>query len=171
MIRLLTALDRLVGQLLQWLVVAALAGVLVLVTLGILARSLPVLSVSGYDEVIELLVAWMTFAGGVALWREGTLFRVDLLGSLLPRPLGRGLTVVMRALMLIFALVFSLEGWRFTAGAIETTPFLLVSKRLWYAAMPASGLLMTIYALVDLVRPRPAATTMLPPRPPRGKRT
>ena len=72
--RILAPIDRLVAALLRWLVILALAGVLVLIALGILTRSLPVFTMSGYDEVIELLVAWMTFcrrrrlvAGGHAL--------------------------------------------------------------------------------------------------------
>ena len=177
--RILAPIDRLVAALLRWLVILALAGVLVLIALGILARSLPVFTMSGYDEVIELLVAWMTFAGGVALWREGTLFRVDLAG-LLPWPaLTIALDLLVRLLMLTFALVFTYEGWIFTAQSIETMPFLLVSKQPWYAAMPVSGALMTAYAVAALLRPRrqpvpetapvavPASVDLAPPPPAR----
>ena len=166
--RILAPIDRLIAAVLRWLVILALTGVLILIALGILARSLPFFTMSGYDEVIELLVAWMTFAGGVALWREGTLFRVDL-ASLLPwRPLTIAIEVATRLAMLGFALVFTYEGWIFTAQSIETMPFLLVSKQPWYAAMPVSGVLMTVYALAALFRPRstpasetaPAAVTM-----------
>ncbi len=148
----LNALDRALAALLRALVIAALILILVLITLGVLVRLVPLFSMSGYDEVIEFLVAWMTFAGTIALWRQGLLFRIDLLVFLPPGLALRGLQVLSRLLMLVFALVFTWKGWEFTAGSIETMPFLFVSKIPWYASMPVCGAFMVVYALTDLVR-------------------
>lgn len=165
---LLRSLDRLIATVVRWLVIVCLAGILALVASGVVARSFPWFSMSGYDEVVELLVVWMTFLGGVALWREGALFRVDLVGLIGWRPLAAGLDLLARLAMLAFAVVFTVEGWRFAAGAIETMPFLLISKQAWYAAMPVSGVLMTAYAVAGVLGRggtawRPAAPATLDP--------
>ena len=147
----LAAVDRTLARLLRYAVIAMLAVILVLVALGVFVRLVPLFSMSGYDEIVELLTVWLTFVGAVALWREGALFRVDLLAPALPPRLGRAVEVAARLLMLLFALVFTYKGWTFTAGAIETTPFLGVSKQPWFAAMPVCGALMVVYALAGVV--------------------
>ena len=64
MVRALTALDRGVVFLIRWFVVLALMAMLVLLALEIFVRLVPVFSMSGYDEVIEFLVAWTFFGRG-----------------------------------------------------------------------------------------------------------
>lgn len=148
----LAKLDRLFFAFLRAFVITALAIILVLITLGVIARVVPVFSMSGYDEVIEWLIAWMTFAGTIALWRQGLLFRVDLI-SMLPSPLTvKWVNVLTRILMLLFAVVFTWKGWEFTVDSIETMPFLFISKIPWYASMPVCGAFMIVYAIIDLIR-------------------
>jgi TRAP-type C4-dicarboxylate transport system permease small subunit len=151
-VALFAQLDYLFGRLLRAFVIAAIALILILITLGVVARLVPVFSMSGYDEVIEWLVAWMTFAGTVALWREGTLFNIDIVSSLSSAWAVRLLNVAARLLMLLFAVVFTWKGYEFTAGTVETMPFLFVSKLPWYAAMPVCGAFMILYALIGLWR-------------------
>src|SRR5690242_11129500 len=104
-------IDRWLFAFLRAFVIAALAITLVLITFGVIARVLPVFSMSGYDEIIEWLIAWMTFAGTIVLWRQGTLFRVDLI-SMLPSPLAvRSIDLFTRLLMLAFAIVFTWKGY------------------------------------------------------------
>jgi TRAP-type C4-dicarboxylate transport system permease small subunit len=165
MVRTLTALDRGVVFLIRWFVVLALMAMLVLLTLGIFVRLVPVFSMSGYDEVIEFLVAWTVFLGAVALWREGTLFKVELVDLLGSVRLVRLADLLARGLMLAFAIIFLREGWEFAAGSTETMPFLFVSKQPWYAAMPVAGLLMTVYGIAGVVQWRFARHAM-PSKPP-----
>ena len=120
---LVATLDRLLAAFLRWFVIAALAITLILITLGVIARVVPVFSMSGYDEVIEWLIAWMTFAGTIALWRQGLLFRIDLTQFLRSRLMVTAVNVLSRILMLAFAIVFTWKGWQFAAGSIETMPF------------------------------------------------
>jgi TRAP-type C4-dicarboxylate transport system permease small subunit len=150
--RILLALDHLLGRILRLFVIFAIAATLVLISLGVVARVFPYFSMSGYDEIIEWLIAWMTFAGAVALWRGGSLFRVDLLVFMSSGLLLRVVSVLARFLMLVFAVVFTWKGYEFAADNIETMPFLYISKTPWYAAMPVCGALMVVYAAAGLVR-------------------
>jgi TRAP-type C4-dicarboxylate transport system permease small subunit len=154
-LRLLAALDAGVALVIRWFVVLALLAMLVLLALGIFVRLVPVFSMSGYDEIIELLVAWTVFVGTVALWRESGLFKVELVQLLGSARLMRVADLASRLLMLAFAVIFMIEGWKFATGSTETMPFLFVSKQPWYAAMPVAGLLMTAYGIAGVVQSWP----------------
>ncbi len=144
--------DRAVALTCRWTVIGCFFGLFLLLSLGILQRLLPLIKLSGYDEIVELLFVWMTFTGSVALWREGALYRVEAVDRLL-KPRGRqALAVVTSLAMLALAAILALKGWTFLLESGETTPFLQIDKAYWYAAIPVCGALMSIYSLAALWR-------------------
>lgn len=144
--------DAFVAAALRWFVVGCLLGLFVLLTLGIVQRSVPALKLPGYDELIELLFAWLTFMGAAALWREGALYRVGALDRLLPPGARRVVGIGINLLLLTLLWVFVAKGWEFASQSGETTPFLQADKIWWYAAIPVSGVIMTAYHLAALWR-------------------
>ena len=141
--------DRLVEKGTRYTVIFSIVAIMILLALGIFVRLVPVFSMAGYDEIIEFLFAWMTFLGTVALWRQGSLFKVELLRDI-PSPIAKWIHLAVNLCLLLFALVFTWWGWKFAMGATETTPFLMLPKKTWFFAMPATGALMTIYAIAFL---------------------
>jgi TRAP-type C4-dicarboxylate transport system permease small subunit len=105
MMALLATLDRAVGAVCKWGVIAALLGLFFLLLTGVIVRLVPVLSISGYDEIVELLVVWMTMLGAVALWREGGLYRVVVIEEMMRPAARRALNLLHHVLMLAFALM------------------------------------------------------------------
>ena len=148
----LRAADRAVAFACKWGVVGALIGLFFLLLAGVLTRALPIVSITGYDEAVEFLFAWMTFLGAVALWREGALYNVALVLVSVPPGLRHLIEVCIKFVMLVFALVLLIKGYEFVAGSGETTPFLRLDKAYWYASIPISGFLMCIYSIAALVR-------------------
>jgi TRAP-type C4-dicarboxylate transport system permease small subunit len=145
-------LDRGLIALLRAAVALAVIVIFVLLLLGVVVRATPLFSMAGYDEIVELLVAWTVFLGAVVLWREGAHFRVEFLQrSLAPRA-AWVVEGVAYALALAFALVFSYQSYLFAAGTAEMTAFFAMSKTVWYASMPVAGALMVVAALADLWR-------------------
>jgi TRAP-type C4-dicarboxylate transport system permease small subunit len=145
--------DRSLDRLMRFAIMGALCLLLLLLTYGMIVRWLPSLDVVvGYEEIIELITVWMTFVGAAVLWREGSLFRVDVLLHAVPDAVARGFDFATQGLMLCFALVFTWQGWVFASENIENTAFLMVSKTSWYMAMPVSGTLMIIYTLAAIWR-------------------
>ncbi|WP_375457765.1 TRAP transporter small permease [uncultured Enterovirga sp.] len=149
---LLLRLDRGVAAFCKWGVVACLIALSVLLLLAVLVRFLPWNVLSGYDEAIEWLFAWMSFLGALALWREGTLYRVGFLDAMVSEGWKRALGVFNQALMLAVALVLTLKGGEFMAVAGETMPFLGLDKGWWYLAIPATGAVMTLYSIAGMWR-------------------
>lgn len=152
MSELLARADRAIAGTCRWGVCACFLGLFVLLSLGILQRMLPLFKVPGYDELVELLFIWMTFLGALALWREGTLYRVDLLERMLDASGRRVLESLIHLSMLAIAAILSWAGWDFLRQSGETTPFLQVDKMWWYAAIPVCGTLMCVYSVVAVWR-------------------
>ena len=148
----LEVLDRWVERCIRWFAMLAMTAIVALMLLGVVARFVPVFSMSGYDELIEFLIAWIVFLVAALLWRDGTLFRADGLELLLRPPAASAVRRAIQVIMLVFALVFTWYGWTFAFNAAETVAFLGVSKKGWFAAMPVAGVLMVAYSLAGMVR-------------------
>jgi TRAP-type C4-dicarboxylate transport system permease small subunit len=148
----IAALDRLLAATCRWIVIGCLLGLFALLTLGIVQRSLPLFTITGYDELIELLFGWMVFVGALALWREGALYRVDMLERALPRRPRLALAALIHLAMLAVAAMLALKGWDFLRMAGETTPYLQIDKSYWYAAIPICGAIAALYSLAALWR-------------------
>ena len=149
---LLLRADRAVAQTCRRIVIGCLLGLFLLLSLGIVQRMLPLVKLSGYDELIELLFIWMTFVGSLALWREGALYRVEAIDRLLGLRARRAFAIATHSCMLALALLLAIKGWDFMRESGETTPFLQIDKAYWYAAIPACGALMSFYSTAALWR-------------------
>jgi TRAP-type C4-dicarboxylate transport system permease small subunit len=149
---LLSMLDRAVAAICRLGVILAMLGLFFLLLIGVIGRSVPVVAISGYDEIVELLVVWLTMFGAVALWREGALYRVASLEAMLPPALRRALAVAQQGIMLGFALILVWFGTVFMLDSAEIAPFLGWDRAWWYVAMPISGVPMALYSVAGIWR-------------------
>jgi TRAP-type C4-dicarboxylate transport system permease small subunit len=145
-------MDGVIAFLCKWGVIGCLVGLFFLLLTAVIVRLVPIVTISGYDEVVEWLFAWLVFLGALALWREGALYRVVLIELSVSPLLRQGIIVGSQLLMLLFALVLTIKGYEYLRDAGEATPFLGIDKSFWYVVMPGVGALMTIYSAVGLWR-------------------
>lgn len=148
----LSRVDRVVQGAGRAAVTLALVAMLALLALGVLVRTFPVIPLAGYDEIVELLMAWMTFLGAAVLWGEGSLYRVDVLTAKLGPRTGAIVRLGVLLVSLVFAVILTREGWRVATLSAETTPFLRFPKSIAYASMPVAGVIMIGYALAGVGR-------------------
>lgn len=112
------------------------------------------------DEVAALAFTWTVFLFASSLVREGGHVRVTLLIDALPPMIAE---VLERAIMLLifgFGILMLWTGWNFaefTLGQVSPA----VRYPLWMrnATVPISGLLISIHALLLLLRPAPIHTS------------
>lgn len=144
-------MDRGLAEAMRMLCITAFVVLIVLVTMLILNRFVPLFSLGWADEIVEMAFAWMTFLGAAYLWRSRSHFRVDLIPSMLAGTrAGKALEIVLSLLSLLFFLVFTYEGAVLTMRTAMPSPILAWPKALWYMIMPFAGLIMTGYTLRDL---------------------
>lgn len=152
MMAVLKGLDRVVflackyGALACFLVLFALLG------LAIILRLVPLFTIPGYDEIVEWLFIWLVMLTSLALWREGSLYRVVMFEDLLPAGGRKALEIAINLAMLAFAVTLAVYGFEFMQMSGETTPFLRLDKAWWYAAIPLCTAVMALYSLAWLWR-------------------
>lgn len=113
------------------------------------------------DEVASLAFTWTVFLFASALVRTGGHVRVTLLVDALPPILGELVERGIMMLVLCLGLVMLWTGWNFaefTAG--QVSPAVRYPVWLKNAAVPVSGALIGIHALIQLIRPRPIHTAL-----------
>jgi TRAP-type C4-dicarboxylate transport system permease small subunit len=148
----LLQLDKTIAHFLKWTVIACFFGLFLLLVFGIVQRSFPAISVSGYDELIDLLFVWLTFSGTAALWREGSLYRVGAFDKIWSLALRRLISIAIHVAMLFLLWILVYFGTDFGFNSGETTPYLQANKIYWYVAIPLNALLMSAYSIVAILR-------------------
>lgn len=151
------------GRALTTLCGALLIMIVLVITWEVLARYLPGVRSPNWTEELSLaLLVWLGLLGTALGIRAGENLRVALLVEALPARLQVGLHRVVWLTVTLFGLYLVRYGFelaRSTMGQAFSTLSLPVG---WmYAALPAGGVLMTLYALAHALG-RPAVT---PPGP------
>jgi len=146
--------DRALNAAMRWISSICLVVLLGLVSLIVLIRFWPVVALGWEDEVVELAFAWMIFLGSAAVWRSHEHIVIDFIPQALAgSPAGRALEMLVGVLVLGFLGVYTWYGWLLTLQSQgNTSPMLVLPKPLWYAAVPASGLVMIGYTIARMVK-------------------
>ncbi len=127
-------------RLLTWLMVAAVAVLIVPVSLQILARFTDWIPAYIWtEELARFLFIWMVMLGAMIGVREGTHFEVDVWPELNPRA-NALLKIVSAVFVLVFALVFVWGGIAFTKfGWNQTSEIADLPMWMIFIAWPMAG--------------------------------
>ena len=130
----------------------------ILITANVIVRFFPVVSLHWFDEIIELLYAYLVFYGAAALWVLRGHIRVgDWIEKSIANPRLRQLyRIFIELLVLFFAAAFFYYSLWLTILALDVTNVFAIPKRVLYSCMPVAGVLMVIYSLrniaVEIIR-------------------
>ena len=168
-LRLLQRLDRLLLSTLKAVSITCFFLLTILITANVFVRFFPVVSLHWFDEIIELLYAYLVFYGAAALWitREHLCVGDWISGRLFTGPAAqRAYRLVLELLGLLFAAVFCAYATRLTGLSLEVTNVFAIPKKVLYSCMAVSGAIMVLYSIRNCVTEilswrRPAAD----PRP------
>lgn len=152
--RALAALDRLFGGLVKWLLVIAVAAMVLIVVLQVVARML-LIPVIWTSEATQYLMIWLTFVGGAAAFRHGEHIAVETLVQRLGRGGQRAATILAHLLMLAFFVLFAVYGWRLAELNATARGYTLAINQFWvFLAVPlgmALAALNTVMRIVGLL--------------------
>jgi TRAP-type C4-dicarboxylate transport system permease small subunit len=128
-------------KLLNWLMVATVAVLLVPITLQVLSRFTELVpSYIWTEELSRFLFIWMVMLGAMIAVREGTHFDVDVWPELTPRAAAR-LHIVSHLFVLLFALVFVYWGIQFVRfGWSQQSELAELPMPFIFLAWPVAGL-------------------------------
>jgi len=150
---LLVRLDRALVAALRAICIVLFAAITVILTLNIVVRYLPFMSMHWFDEILEMIFGALIFYGAAAVWVERGHFSVgDWLSKRLP---DARLRVVYRMAVelcsLVFIAIFFKYSLDLTLETTEQTTVFAMSRAWLYACMPISGGIMLLYSVKNMV--------------------
>jgi TRAP-type transport system small permease protein len=142
-------MHRLIGyyhKLLTWLLVAAVAILIVPVTMQVISRYTDLIpSYIWTEELSRFMFIWMVMLGAMIAVREGTHFDVDVWPDLSPRAAAR-LRIVSNIFVLVFALVFMYWGVQFVRfGWSQQSELAELPMPFIFLAWPLAGLTWLVF--------------------------
>lgn len=151
-------MDFVVDKLLYLLCLVSFIGLFVILGLNVFFRWVPILSMfpsfsmGWFDEIVQMLFAWMVMSASSLLCRNRDHFKVDLIQMKLEGK--RSLYVlefVINLATIVFFAALMYYGWLLFKGAVQTTPVLKMQMRWLYLCVPFNSFLMLIYTIRDAV--------------------
>jgi len=149
----LKTIDRLALTVLKVFTIVLFILLSLLVSANVFVRFVPVVSLHWFDEILELLYAYLIFYGAAALWITREHFSVGdwISGRILKGSRTKRLyRAVLEVLVLIFAVVFFYYSLQLTILARDVTNVFAIPKRVLYSCMPVASAIMILYSIRNI---------------------
>lgn len=148
----LARFDRKLVWILEWICIALFAAITFILTLNIVVRFVPVMSMHWFDEILELLYGALIFYGAAAVWVAHGHFSIgDWISKHLPSVRARFVyRLVVELASLVFIAIFFWYALELLMKTEEQTTAFAMSKKWLYACMPITGGIMILYSLKNM---------------------
>jgi TRAP-type C4-dicarboxylate transport system permease small subunit len=141
--------DRGLTLVLEWVCIVLFAAITFILTLNIVVRFVPFMSMHWFDEILELLYGALVFYGAAAVWINHGHFSVgDWISKYLKSRHARfAYRLSVELLSLIFIAIFFKYALDLMLQTEERTTAFAMSKKWLYACMPITGGIMVLYSV------------------------
>jgi TRAP-type C4-dicarboxylate transport system permease small subunit len=148
----LKSIDRVILKTLKAITITSFVFLTILISANVFVRFVPIVSLHWFDEIIELLYAYLVFYGSAALWISHEHFGV---GDWIEKRISNirmryGYRITIELLVLCFALIFFYYSLRLTMLARDVTNVFAIPKRVLYSCLPVSGTIMVLYSIRNM---------------------
>lgn len=147
--------NRILLYILRMITIVCFVFLTVLITANVLVRFFPLVSLHWFDEIIEMLYAYLIFYGSAALWITKEHFSVgDWIGNrvLTGERARHSYRILLEILSLTFIVIFFYYSLKLTVLARDVTNVFALPKRLLYACMPVSGAIMAVASIGSILK-------------------
>jgi TRAP-type C4-dicarboxylate transport system permease small subunit len=137
---------------LEWICIVLFAVITFILTLNIVVRFFPIMSMHWFDEILELLYGALVFYGAAAVWVNHAHFSVgDWISKYLKSVRARfAYRLLVELLSLIFIAIFFKYALELMIRTEEQTTAFAMSKKWLYACMPITGGIMVLYSIKNM---------------------
>lgn len=144
--------DTALTWLLEWVCIVLFAAITVILTLNIVVRFFPFMSMHWFDEILELLYGALVFYGAAAVWVVHGHFSVgDWISKYLKSVRARfAYRLLVELMSLLFIAIFFWYSLELMLHTEEQTTAFAMSKKWLYACMPITGGIMVVYSLKNM---------------------
>ena len=148
----LKSIDKVILKTLKAITITSFVFLTILISANVFVRFFPVASLHWFDEIIELLYAYLVFYGAAALWISHEHFGVgDWIEKRIKNIRMRSAyRMIIELLVLCFVVIFFYYSLRLTLLARDVTNVFAIPKRVLYSCLPVSGAIMIIYSIRNI---------------------
>jgi TRAP-type C4-dicarboxylate transport system permease small subunit len=144
--------DKVILKTLKVVTITSFVLLTILISANVFVRFFPIVSLHWFDEIIELLYAYLVFYGAAALWISHEHFGV---GDWIEKRIKNirikyAYRMMIELLVLCFVVIFFYYSLRLTMLARDVTNVFAISKRILYSCLPVSGAVMMIYSIRNI---------------------
>ena len=144
--------DKVILKTLKVITITSFVLLTILISANVFVRFFPIVSLHWFDEIIELLYAYLVFYGAAALWISHEHFGV---GDWIEKRIKNirikyAYRMMIELLVLCFVVIFFYYSLRLTILARDVTNVFAISKRILYSCLPVSGAVMMIYSIRNI---------------------
>ena len=151
MLHLFRSIERGIDAIIRRIAFAALAGMILTITLQIVFRVL-FQALVWSEEAARYLLVWTTFLGAVLAYGRGRHIAVTVLVDALPARLTTVARSFAHAVAIVFFIVIAVVGLRYMRlQSFQVSASLRIPMPIVYAVIPASAVIMLIYAVRDVI--------------------
>jgi len=152
MIDFLTRMDKVILYTLKVITITVFVLLTILISANVFVRFVPVVSLHWFDEIIELLYAYLVFYGAAALWISHDHFGVGdwIEKRIRDQRMRYVYRSIIELLVLCFAVIFFYYSLRLTILARDVTNVFAIPKRVLYSCLPVSGAIMIVYSIRNI---------------------
>jgi TRAP-type transport system small permease protein len=145
----LKRIDKVILKALKAITITSFVLLTLLIAANVFVRFFPIVSLHWFDEIIELLYAYLVFYGAAAVWISREHFGVGDWIEKRIKNMGMryAYKIVIELLVLCFVVIFFYYSLRLTILARDVTNVFAIPKRVLYSCLPVSGLIMMIYSI------------------------
>jgi TRAP-type C4-dicarboxylate transport system permease small subunit len=153
-IKVLTGIDGVLTLVLKSITIAAFLIIMLIVTANILLRIFPFTSLHWSDEITEMCFAALVFYGAAGVWMVNGHFSVgDWIGKRVKNGRVRSaIRLLLELITLLFAVVLFKYSLSLALRTGEATSVFQIPKKVLYAPIPISSLIMVAYSVVSVAR-------------------
>ncbi|HSB04929.1 MAG TPA: TRAP transporter small permease subunit [Thermodesulfobacteriota bacterium] len=144
--------DKVILRTLKAMTIASFVFLTILISANVFVRFVPIASLHWFDEIIELLYAYLVFYGAAALWISHEHFGVgDWLEKRIKNIRMRAAyRMIIELLVICFVAIFFYYSLQLTLLAHDVTNVFAIPKRVLYSCLPVSGAIMMIYSIRNI---------------------
>jgi TRAP-type C4-dicarboxylate transport system permease small subunit len=145
-------IDKVILNTLKAMTITGFVFLTLLISANVFVRFVPVASLHWFDEIIELLYAYLIFYGAAALWISHEHFGVgDWIEKRIKNIRMRyGYRMIIELFVIGFVVIFFYYSLRLTVLARDVTNVFAIPKRVLYSCLPVSGAIMIIYSIRNI---------------------
>ena len=145
------AIGRNLGEILSWVVIGLMVGLTVVVVVAVIYRKMGA-SLSWYDEIASILLAWITYYGAALAALKRSHIGFDDVLRLLPVGARKVAVVIAEILVIFFFCLLAWAGWKVlqVLGGMSLISLTWMPVRVTQSVIPIGAVLFIIAELLSL---------------------